>query len=386
MPRLAKRKSIEINKTTEFEHIKSKTRKTIRKNKKGRITTITTMDDNINTPENNTPVLNNGNKPKNKRLREVLQNSMSESISKSPRLANAESPFKIITTVDKRFDKLTDDLTEKLQSIIQTMFRECEDRLLSEIDKRLNITMSDLNKVTDRVTNLESVVEEIRSAAMDQVNVLRTEAIDLKEEIAYLKSCARKHENSIVANDIRITNVPSEKNEDLYDIYFRLCEAVNINPPNVKTIYRVNINRYNKQDTNINNNNRARDAAIIIKFKCPYERNYVLKSITSFTKFRKDPLRLNLIGFKSSMPFYANENLTPENHRIFLKALSLKKQSIISAAFVNRGLVYIKQQNAEDSICISDFNQLNQLFRQCPDDRNIHECTNITLQNSRESL
>lgn len=365
---------------------KNKNKKLNKKSKKQENKETTEIE--YNSPEHNT--INMLNNPTNKRLRDVLQNSINESVAKAPRLTNIESPFKLMNSMDKRFDKLTEDLTEKLQTIIQTMFRECEERLLSEIDKRFNITKSDLDAVTVRVTSLESAVQEIKNTAMDEIIELRNETEFLKNEIVYLKSCARKQDNSIVAYDIRITNVPTEQNENLYDLYFRLCEAVNISPPNVKTIYRVKINRNNRNNynnKNNQNNSKTRDAAIIVKFKCPYDRNFVLKTITSFIKTNKAPLQLNVIGFKSSVPFFVNENLTPENHRIFLKAYGLKKQGIISSVFTNRGHVFIKQLNEEDPIYIYEIDQLNQLFRmQSSDDENLQGCINTVLQNNREYL
>lgn len=360
-----------MNNSLELENNNdTKKSKKTNKNKNKKPVSSTTLE-----RDNNALKINNDNNPSSRRLREVLQNSMIESVTKVPRMSNTESPFKLMITMDKRFEKLTEDLTEKLQTIIQTMFRECEERLLSEIDKRLNITKNDLNIVTERVTSLESAVENIKNTAMDEVIALRSETEDLKNEIAFLKNFARKHENSIVAYDIRITNVPTEKNEDLYEKYFRLCDAVNISPPNVKAIYRVKNNR-NQQFKNKNkqNNSKPYDAAIIVKFKCPYERNFVLKSITSFIKNQKTPLRLNVLGFNSSVPFYVNENLTPDNHRIFLKANSLKREGKISAAFVNRGLVYIRQLNCDDPICIFDYDQFNQLFFCERNEENIPDC------------
>lgn len=57
-----------------------------------------------------------------------------------------------------------------------------------------------------------------------------------------------------------------------------------------------------------------------------------------------------------------NENLTPENHHIFLQAHRLKKDGLISAAFTNRGLVYIRRLGNDEPICINEINILKELF------------------------
>lgn len=186
--------------------------------------------------------------------------------------------------------------------MMQKMLKECKDSLLNEIDKKFYVLLNDINKVTERVTNLETSVQEIKNTAANEMIALKHETESLKNEIIYLKNCARKHENSIVAYDIRITNVPTEPNENLYNFYLKICETVKISPPNIKNIFRVKINKNNHTNKK-NNNKKTSDAAIIVKFQCPYERNFVLKSITSFIKYRKDSLRLNLIGFDSSFLF-----------------------------------------------------------------------------------
>ncbi|KNC25639.1 hypothetical protein FF38_00950 [Lucilia cuprina] len=179
--------------------------------------------------------------------------------------------------MDKRIDKLTD----QLQLMIQNFFHECEDRLLNDIDKRLNLTRNDLNNITERVESLESLVHEIKNTATDKIVELTNETEELKREISYLKDCARKHDNSIVAYDIRINGIPEHNNEDLFDMYLKICQIVNICPPDIKAIFRVKIKSpFGRLNHNLENKRANSDAPIIIKFKSPYERNFVLKSIT----------------------------------------------------------------------------------------------------------
>lgn len=306
------------------------------------------------------------NTPAPKRLREVIQTTLQEKTpnnslnSYSLYSTNSSSPLKLIQVMERRFEKLT----EQLQTTIQTMFRECEDRLLNEIDKKLNAAMSDLINLTTKVSTLESVVQEIKCTATETIIALTNDNEIFKEEIETLKKYIRKHENSIVSTDIRINGIPYSQYENLQAIYFKLCQTVNINPPNTKAIFRVKNNiTHRKFQSNSNNNNNTNDPAIIIKFKCPYDRNFVLKSITSYIKATNNFLRLNHIGFDSSVPFYVNENLTPENHRIFLQAHRLKKNGTISAAYTNRGLVYIKQLGEDDPVCITELKTLYQMFR-----------------------
>ena len=148
-------------------------------------------------------------------------------------------------------------------------------------------------------------------------------------------------------------------------------ETFVIDPPTVKEIFRVKMkkdNGYTNKDRHVN---KRQDAQFIIKFPIfyihlhftTYERNYVLTSIKNYVRETKDTFRLNLIGFDSQTPFFLNENLTPDNHRIFLRAHSLKKDEIISSAFTLRGFVYIKTQGSDEPMLIEEIDELDQFFQ-----------------------
>lgn len=322
-------------------------------------TTTTT----IVTTDNDTQV--NISTPSQKRLRDVLHNSALGNVCKTPRLTNNESSLKFITIMDKRLDRLT----EKLELMIKDKFNECKEYLLDEFDKRLNSITTNvdtlLQSVTTDLKNIQSRVKQLETVVQENIE-LKNETDLLKNEICNLKVYVQKQENSIVASDIRVNGIPSNNKykDNLFVIYEKICEAVNIQPIAVKTIYRIKNTRSKK---NID------DAPIIIKFCSPYERNYILKMITTYMKANKNLLRLNQIGIESTVPFYINENLTPENHRIFLEARKMKKDNKISAAFVNRGLVYIKKLGCDDHLQINTIETLKELFRfQNNDDENVY--------------
>lgn len=293
--------------------------------------------------------------PTNKRLRD-LQNSLVENASKTPRLSSVECPLKLIQIINKRFDeekKTMDERFEKqldgIRTMIQTLFGECENRLMSQLDKRMNDFNRELVDVKERVTKLETV--------MDETVALRNETDQLKDEIKNLKVYVQKQENAIVACDVRINGIPSTNiyKDNLYIIYEKICEAIQITPFSVKCIYRVK---------NTKSRKNIEDAPIIIKFESPYDRNFFLKKITTHIKTSNDLLRLSHIGFiETTEPFYVNENLTPENHRIFIEARRLKRDNLISSAYTNRGLVYIRQLGCEESIHIDAIGNLRNLFR-----------------------
>lgn len=282
------------------------------------------------------------NTPAQKRLREVMQNSLLGNACKTPRLINTESPLKFITIMDKRFDKLT----EQLQSIIETKFNECKDNLLSEIDKRFNTIKCGLDELNKRVTHLESVAVEFKT---------------MQDEIKSLKTKMKRQENNTVACDLRLNEIPFSENENLMDIFSDICNAIQVSVPAVKSIYRLqNQNNKNKTD--------SKDAVIIVKMWSPYDKNYFLKSFASFKKLNKGFFFcLRHIGINSDNKFYVNENLTATNFNILRAAVRMKKRKYIHSAFTMRGLVYIKKTANDNLTLIDDINCLNELF---PDSAN----------------
>lgn len=267
-----------------------------------------------------------------KRARDPMQNSFLDNVLKTPRLSTNDSPFKLINLVDKRLEKFTD--------VIKTCIEESEARMLKEFEKRFDEMKSDINNITERVSKLEMVADDI---------------VSLKSEVDKLKAQLQRQENSIIASDLRINGIPYDENEDLYQMFQTICGTLGINTPAVKAIYRLQ-----------NYNNKGKDyspnAVIMVKLFSPYDKNFVLKSVANFRKRYKTSLLLNHIGHNSDSPFYVNENLTSTNFKILQAAVALKKANKLKSAFTLRGLIYIKFNPDEQPIRIESMDELNNFF------------------------
>lgn len=269
-----------------------------------------------------------------KRLREASQSSfLLENIMKTPRLSNNDSPFKLLNLVDKRF--------ENMQSLLQTMFQESEARLEKMFDAKLNDLKRDMQSINQRVTKLETVVEDVNS---------------LKDEIIVLKTKLQRQENSLAAADLRINGIPYHKDENLLSVFDSICNTLRINTPVVKSIFRLR-NQGNKEKS------FSPDAVIIVKLNSAYDKNYILRTLANFRKVNKSNLLLDYIGYGSNAPFYINENLTSTNHKILKSTINLRKSRKIFATFTMRGLVYIKINENDKPVCIHFIDDLKNFFR-----------------------
>ena len=120
----------------------------------------------------------------------------------------------------------------------------------------------DIISVTERVSNLETVAHDL---------------IALKDEINELKMQNHRQKNSLVASDLRINGIPCLANENLREVFDNICCTLNINTPEVKTIFRL-------QNKNNKNKNNSQDAVIMAKLMSPYDKNLFLKTLSGFRK------------------------------------------------------------------------------------------------------
>lgn len=220
---------------------------------------------------------------------------------------------------------------------MKSLLLEFENSIVNEIDKRICDIRVELNDVVERVSRIEKVVEEVSS---------------LKSEIKELKFQALKQENSLVACDLRINGIPYTRDENLQNLFDTICGNINIQPPTLKSIYRL-------QNRNNTKAQFSRDAVIIAKLKSPYDKNFFLKNLSNFKKNNNHRLTLNVAGLDSNMPFYINENLSNSNYQIFQKAIIFKKKKYIQSAYTFRGIVYVKRTANDEAIGIEHIDVLD---------------------------
>lgn len=288
-----------------------------------------------------------------KRLRE-LHDSLSESMSKTPKVSRYESPTRLIHIMEKRF--------EKQQSDINLMMEKFEQRILKEFERNLtNVKLEIVNDVKAELRNeLKDIFESLNNDINDlKMRIEKLESTDtvnsqLQNNIKDLNIRILQQENLVVSSDLRISGIPEYDGEHLPSLFNNICKSLNVSNVNLQTIYRVK---------NFKNIRGIKDGPIVAKLQTPFEKNYILKVITDYKRNLKKQLNLRQIGFESDVPFYIHENLTPFNHRILKSALRLKKDKQIKSVYTIRGIVYIKMLDSESPVCLKTFDELNDLFR-----------------------
>lgn len=308
------------------------------------------------------------NPPSPKRFRDI---SLFESATRTPRLS--DSPLRLLQIVDKRLEKQTVEIQTQIQTQLQELFKESEARLLSQLEKRLCEKLSemrlDIDDVRERVTNIEKEIVQNKieietkiselhkdiTNVMEKTNNIKTVSshdLELKSEVIQLRNKILQHENSAVACDLRIDGIPYNIKEDLYDMFNILCSNLHIGTPNVRAIYR------------LNNKNNPLAPTILVKLSSPYEKNFIIKTVSNYRRSTKDLLRLYLINFDANNPFYVNENLSHANYKIFNQALKMKREKVFCSVFTMRGIVHVIINERDQPLRIDYIDQLQEFFRE----------------------
>lgn len=327
----------------------------------------------------------------------------------------SNSPFRAINVLDRRFDKLssqlTNTLTDTLTRIIKAEISQCEQRIITEMkavidnigervarletttitnemleNKLLDIRQEmqvNICNINEHVTKLEAQTSEIVD---DKLAELRTDinnvkvrvtdvessnvksngvAVpdDIQNELSYLRAKILQQENSAVSCELRINGIPQYNNENTFKIFDALCEKLGIPTPDINQIYRVK----NK------NKNQSTAATILVKLMSPYDKNFILRAISTYRRSNNDLLRLSLLNFDSNAPFFVNENLSAANYKIFIEALKLKRLKSLFAVFTMRGIVHIKKNEEDKPTSIDHIDVLKLFFRDDQDEAGIHD-------------
>lgn len=276
---------------------------------------------------------------------------------------------KLNESIDERFTQFNillsngeSRITENITGKVKELIKECENRLLNEIDKRFCEIREEISDVTERVTQLETVAGDIETVKM-QLKELKLQSTNeclidskLANELKIIKCQLNKQENLAVSCDLRINGIPYFATENLHEHFGNICNAIQINTPSYKNIYRVNNN-------NKTNSRNAKDGTIVVKLFTPFDKNSILRAVALFKRSQKTQLRLCHIGFESNQHIYINENLTTTNFKILQASLNLKRKNLISSAYSLRGLIYIKCVSTDEPKLIEDITDLNQFFR-----------------------
>lgn len=248
------------------------------------------------------------------------------------------------TTSKNKCPKILQLIEQKFAKQNKTMIsliEECVKRSMGEVITQLE------EKILNLSTSLEKLSERVNRLEIDKCNI-----DDMKKELNDAKQKISHQENINVSTNLRICGLPYADNENLHEIFEKLCLFLNIPLPYVKSIQRIK-----------SKNNTSMDNVVMVKLLTSQERNSVLRAISVYKRQCKKQLTLNIFGANSQSAVYVNEDLSSDNYKILQAALKLKRRKFLAVSYTLHGIVYIKHSISDRPTRIDTIEQLNNLFR-----------------------
>lgn len=246
---------------------------------------------------------------------------------------NNKSP-KIIQLIEQKFAKQNQIMIAQIEECVKKSVKDA----LSVLEEKVQKNTQMIQILSEKVTNIELSVSHLN---------------EMRNEINKLKTTIKHQENLSVSTNLRLCGIPYYENENLIEIFGKICSLINLNQPNIKSIHRISNNK----------KKGSADGVILVKLFSSADRNDILRSISKYKRESKTQLTLDIFSLNSTTPFFVNEDLTSQNYKILQAALRLKRMKGVSTAFTLRGFVYVKRFVDDTAVRMESEEELNQFFR-----------------------
>lgn len=251
----------------------------------------------------------------------------------TPNSHNNKSP-KIIQLIEQKFAKQNQIMIAQIEECVKKSVKDA----LSVLEEKVQKNTQMIQILSERVTNIELSVSHLN---------------EMRNEINKLKTTIKHQENLSVSTNLRLCGIPYYENENLIEIFGKICSLINLNQPNIKSIHRISNNK----------KKGSADGVILVKLFSSADRNDILRSISKYKRESKTQLTLDIFSLNSTTPFFVNEDLTSQNYKILQAALRLKRMKGVSTAFTLRGFVYVKRFADDTAVRMESEEELDKFFR-----------------------
>lgn len=246
---------------------------------------------------------------------------------------NNKSP-KIIQLIEQKFAKQNQIMIAQIEECVKKSVKDA----LSVLEEKVQKNTQMIQILSEKVTNIELSVSHLN---------------EMRNEINKLKTTIKHQENLSVSTNLRLCGIPYYENENLIEIFGKICSLINLNQPNIKSIHRISNNK----------KKGSADGVILVKLFSSADRNDILRSISKYKRESKTQLTLDIFSLNSTTPFFVNEDLTSQNYKILQAALRLKRMKGVSTAFTLRGFVYVKRFADDTAVRMESEEELDKFFR-----------------------
>lgn len=204
------------------------------------------------------------------------------------------------------------------------------DKLSTDVHDKINVMSQEIQSIKD-APNVVVDVEKVIPALKESLNL--THLINQTEAdhviVSGLELAVDRMERINHSNNIVLDGIPKVKNENLFDIYYKITDLLGVKtyPNEINAIFRLN--------------NKSVTPSIIICFLSKSLRDQIFTAYLGC-----DSARLSDIGFNAfKSRFYMNEHLIAKYSQLFKKARELKSKGRLAKCYTRNGIVYVARGN-----------------------------------------
>lgn len=268
-----------------------------------------------------------------KSLRSQQQKPATPDAREKPKSAQSEALSLTESEWEQKLRKIEENIIDKLTETIK------------QTDERMHQRFSEM---TAEIVNLKVMCRQMEK----RINVLEAdkwENKNLVDEVTTLKAEISRMQNETVCTDVILNGIPHQKNENVAEIFHKICSIININGLAVKNSFRI---------LSKGTQHKNKPSPIIIKLNSAYDRNQLFRA---FAKANKRSLTLSDIGESSDSKIYIHESLSKINRDLINYATQKKRQKLLWSVYSKRGIVYAKQKQNSEAKQVTSITEIDAL-------------------------
>lgn len=226
---------------------------------------------------------------------------------------------------------------------------------ISSLKQKLEEATVSLSRCHERLDEITTAV----AATDNRVKKLEErdrEMVDLSATVAHLQSEMNSMAQNHLQNELEITGVSENENENLHHIILVAARkiGVDLDDADIDWIHRVGPRRISgDQSDNIAKLPRP----VVVRITRKAKRDQLLKA----AKSRRNITSSDLEVPGTTRKIYYNERLTKENRMLFRDARSKTKQCNYAQCFCSQGKIYIRKQNGRPAILVRSVADLDSI-------------------------
>ncbi|KAI5642523.1 hypothetical protein NE865_05550 [Phthorimaea operculella] len=203
---------------------------------------------------------------------------------------------------------------------------------MSDLTDTIRAQNDRISKLEIKMDSLEAKVNERQTCTCD-VTLLETTIAQLQEEI-------QERDQETLANDVEITGIPEEGNENTTHLLLAIGKKLGMN---LEASEFVKASRVGPTRQPSEEGKPSRPRPIAVRFVHRERRDALLQAARTRRKISTEGLGLS----GSSRPFYINERLTKHNRQLFHKSREVGLRLNWKFVWTRDGKVYARQEQGK---------------------------------------